>query len=72
MQYCGYPNFFFTTGAENFQKLFKRNANDDDLILQDINRLEYGIPEKKKKSLRHLLEQQFGPSWEEETTPEIM
>ncbi|CAH1104292.1 unnamed protein product [Psylliodes chrysocephalus] len=50
------------SGTEKFEKLLKPKFSDLDLTIVDKD-TKRGIPEKKKKSLQHLLNQQFGLNW---------
>lgn len=65
---CAFENFYFVSGTEKFEKLLKPKFLDIDLTIEGKD-TERGIPEKKKKSLQHLLNQQFGLKWED--SPEL-
>ncbi|KAG5878961.1 hypothetical protein JTB14_032177 [Gonioctena quinquepunctata] len=52
-------------GTELPKTLLKKGRNDSQLRL-DIAKLGRPLKDKKKKSLQHLLAQEFGDKWEEE------
>lgn len=62
--FCGFPYYRFRSGNEKFTKIVKFKSRD--VCITDLNEKPLshrGLPEKKKKSLEHLLEQQFGKNW---------
>lgn len=63
-----YQNFRFETLSETPKNLLKKGKSDKNLPNLGTLPLNNFIPEKKKKSLKHLLEQQFGEDWAKNET----
>ncbi|CAH1102757.1 unnamed protein product [Psylliodes chrysocephalus] len=61
---CAFEKFYYCSGTEKFEKLLKLKFLDLDLTIveKDIKR---SFPEKKKKSLQHLLNQKFDLNYKE-------
>lgn len=60
-----YQNFRYEYLTEIPKSIIKRGKSDNNLQLEVIP-LKNSIPEKKKPSLKHLLQEQFGADWMED------
>lgn len=58
-----YNHYRFQSGTEVGHSLLKKGKQDDQVPLNQV-KYKHCLPDKKKKSLRHLMQENFGNNWE--------